>query len=159
MGHDFRTGGLDIDLQTAWRQCAARRLDRIHRIAGGGRQHQIRGCQRAGPVTAVVVPLDGRANGGFGAVQCAHAAEQIGKALQVPGFLKLRAAHHRRKAHDFRLRIALTCDVLLEPFDQIDVQRGARVDAINAHRLEKLIGKMRERIGRRAVGWHGGIIH
>ena len=61
------------------------------------------------------MPVGCRANRGLGAVQRAHAAQQVRKALEVAGVLELLAAHHRRKAHDLGAALAQPRDVALEP--------------------------------------------
>ena len=81
--------GRDVEAQAARRQRAAARGNRIDRIAGRGRQHEIGGRQRRGPVAAGIEAADGGMDFAFGAMQAADAAEQIGEALQIAGFLQL----------------------------------------------------------------------
>jgi hypothetical protein len=45
-------------------------------------------------------------------------------------------------------------NVLLKLLDQIHIQRGACVDAVDSHRFEQPIGKMRERVRGGAIGRH-----
>ncbi len=125
--------GFDVELQPAGGQLAAGRHDGIYGIAGRGRQHQVRGGHRGGPVAAVVVTVDRRTDRRFGAMQSAYTTQQIGEALEVAGFLQLLAAHHRREAHDFRFGIPLPRNVALEALDDMRVQRGARIHAVDAH--------------------------
>ena len=110
--------GGDVEAQAARRQRAAARRDRIDRIAGGRRQHEVGRRQRRGPVAAGVEAADRGVDFALGAVQAADAAEQIGKALQIAGFLELAAAHHRRKAHHFGAGLAVPRDQRGEPLDQ-----------------------------------------
>ena len=84
----------------------------------------------------------------FGAVQAADAAEQIGKTLQIAGFLELAAVHDRREAHHFGAGLAMPRDQRGKPFDHVLVKRGPCVDAVGAHLVEQGVGEMIQRIGR-----------
>ena len=99
-------------------------------------------------------------------MQSAYAAQQIGEALEVAGFLQLFAAHHRREAHDFRFRVALPRDVRFETLDDLRIQRGARIHPVDTHGSKQArgdcsqrIGGMIERGGRTAGGMQGGFSH
>jgi hypothetical protein len=92
-------------------------------------------------------------------VQGAHAAQQIRETLQIAGFFQLLAAHHRREAHDLGARIALPGDVAFEAVDQIDVQLGARIHTVDAHRAEQRVAQIGKGILGCAVGRHNLINH
>ena len=99
----------------------------------------------------------------LGAMQAADAAEQIGEALQIAGFLELAAVHDRRKAHDFGVGFAMARDQRGEPLDHVLVERGPGVDAVGAHLVEQDLGEMIQRIGRlgrdlRRVGSDGSFM-
>ena len=141
----------DVEAQPARRQRSPRRRDRIDRIAGRGRQHEIGRRQRGGPVAAGVEAADRGVDLAFGAVQAADTAEQVGKTLQIAGFLQLSAAHDRRKAHHLGAGLAMPGDQGGEALDHVLIERGSGVDAIHAHPVEQGIGEVIERIGR--LGW------
>ena len=140
--------GSDVEEQAALGQRAACRGNRVDRITGCRREHEIGRREGRRPVAAGIEPADGRVDLAFGTMQAADAAEQIGEALQIAGFLKLSTVHDRRKAHDFRAGFAMTADQGREPLDHILVERGACVDAIGAHLVKQRVGKMIQRIGR-----------
>ena len=142
------TVGRDVKAQAAWRQRAAGRGNRIDRIAGRRREHEIGRRERRGPVAAGIEAADRGVDFAFGAMQAADAAEQVGKALEIAGFLQLPAVHDRRKAHHFGAGFAMPRDQGGEPLDHILVERGPGVDAIGAHLVEQRVGEVVQRIGR-----------
>ena len=75
------TIGGDVKAQAALRQRAPRGRNRIDRIAGGRRQHEVGRRERRGPVAAGIEAADGLVDLALGAVQSADAAEQVRKAL------------------------------------------------------------------------------
>ena len=140
--------GRDVEAQAAGGQRAARRRDRIDGVAGRRRQHEVGGRERRGPVAAGVEAADRGIDFAFGAVQAADAAEQIGEALEIAGFLQLAAVHHRREAHHLGVGLAMPRDQGGEPLDHVLIERGAGVNAVGAHLVEQDIGEMIQRIGR-----------
>src|SRR5579863_8837484 len=81
----------------------------------------------------------------FIAGQAAHAAEKMRKAFEVAGFLQLPAAHHRREAQDFRIRLAIARDQRTKSVDDLLEHGRARVNAVDAARQQQ---RLRDRIQR-----------
>src|SRR5579872_258049 len=73
--------GGDVETKPAWGQLSPRGCDRVERIAGRRRQHEVGGRQRGGPVAAGIEAADGGIDLALAAMQAADAAEQVGKAL------------------------------------------------------------------------------
>ena len=90
--------GGDVEGEAGRRHRAARGGQRVDRVAGGRRQHEVGGLEVRRPVLALVEPVDDAADVAFAAAEAAHRAEQVREALQVAVPLEVRAAHHRRKA-------------------------------------------------------------
>ena len=81
-------------------------------------------------------------------MQAADAAKQVGKTLQIAGFLQLSAVHHRRKAHHFGAGLAMACDQGGEPFNHVLVERGSGINAVGAHLVEQGAGEVIQRVDR-----------
>ena len=79
---------------------AARGGDRIDRVAGGRRQHEIGGLDSASVQSLALVEAgDDAADVRSVAAEAADRAQQVREALQIAVALELGAAHHRREAH------------------------------------------------------------
>ena len=85
--------------------------------------------QCAGPVVSAVEAGERRMDLAVVAGEAADAAEQVGKARQVPGLLDVAAAHHRRKPQHLGAGLAVPRDQRREPFDHRLEQRRAAVNA------------------------------
>ncbi len=126
-----------VEQQAACRHVPAARRQRIDRIASGRAQHQIGWLQRRGPVLAGLELRDHGANVALAAMQAAHTAEEMRKALEIARLLQLLAAHDRRKSQDLGARLAMAGDQPGEALDHLLVERRAGIDAVGAHRPEQ----------------------
>jgi hypothetical protein len=68
------------------------------------------------------------------------------KALEVARLLQLPAAHHWREAQHLGVRLAMPRDQAGEAVHDPVEQRSARIDAVDAHRLEQGFGDGVERV-------------
>ena len=71
----------DIEQKPFRRNFAAARHDRIDRITGGRRQHEIGGAESVGPVLAGFEALDSASDVGFAAAKAADADEKMREAF------------------------------------------------------------------------------
>jgi hypothetical protein len=82
----------------------------------------------------------------FGAVQAADAAEQVGKAFEIAGFLQLAAVHDRRKAHHLGARFAIARDQIKQPIHNLLVGAAAAVEAVDTGGQQQFGGQQAHRI-------------
>ncbi len=129
--------GGDVEDQPVARDGAASRGQRIDRIAGRRREHEVARLEAVGPGAARLEALDRRADRRVAAAERADAAEQMRKALQIAGLLDQRAADDRREANDLGARVARAVDQRAEPVDDLLIGAGAAVDAVDAGRMEQ----------------------
>ena len=123
------------------RNRAARRCQRIDRIAGGRRQHQIAGDKRRGPISSGLELR--RRRSGFPLPRHAGStrAQQMRKALQISRLFQMLAAHHRRKPQDFGIAARGSARSGGQSVDDLLEQRGARVNSVDAHRHATASGR------------------
>jgi hypothetical protein len=128
--------GRDIEQVSAGRDRAARSGERIERITGRGREHEVARLQRAGPVVATIEAGERGVDLAIIACKAADAAEQMGKAAEVPGLLHVAAAHHRREPQHLGAGLAVPRDQGRQPVDDRLEERGAAMNAGAAGRRE-----------------------
>ena len=69
--------GCDVEFERASRHRSARGSERIERIAGRRREHEIGGAQRVGPILSGIEPSDCGVDLRLVALQAADAAQQV----------------------------------------------------------------------------------
>jgi hypothetical protein len=136
--------GGDIEHEAARRNAAARCHQRIERVTGGRRQHQVGRRRRRHPLFCA-----GAADRGpdlaLPAMQAADGAEQMRKAVQIARLLDMGAIGHRRKAQHFRAGRAQPRDQTGQPLHRQLEQLRSGAHAVDAARLEQ---RLQARAGR-----------
>jgi hypothetical protein len=144
--------GRDIEHVSARWYRAARSSEGIERIAGRGREH----VQRAGPVVATIEAGERGVDLAIIACKAADAAEQVGKAAEVPGLLHVAAGHHRREPQHLGAGLAAPRDQRRQPLDDRFEERGAAMNAGAAGRREQRPAEHIQPVfGRKLAGLRG----
>jgi hypothetical protein len=145
------TIGFDVEFVRPRRHRPACGGERIERIAGRRRQHEIGRAQRVGPILAAIEPPDRGMDFRLVALQAADAAEQMRKAVEIACLLDVAAGHHRRKPQHLSVGFAAPRDQRRQrAYDGLE-QRRAAMDTIAAgwfkqraaERLEPIVGAAR----------------